>query len=132
MIKEEVEKFVRDALEGGDFDVNEISLEHPEDTAHGDFSTSVAFHAAKKMQKSPQAIAQEIVSLLEKQNSPLIERIEAKQGFVNFYLKEQVLIEAVGEVNKQKEKFGQNKSLEKKKGFAQFKLFLSLLIGIHL
>jgi len=35
MIKEEVEKFVQDALAGGDFDVNEISLEHPENELEG-------------------------------------------------------------------------------------------------
>lgn len=120
MIKREVEKLIQDTLAGGNFDVQEILLEHPENADHGDFSTNVAFQVAKKMQKSPQAIAQEIVSLLEKQNSPLIERVEAAQGFVNLYLKAHVLIEALSEINKQKEKFGNNVSQKGKKIMVEF------------
>lgn len=124
MIKEEVEKLIQQTLgelklEGSESPLR-VELEHPENTEHGDFSTNIALQVAKSMQKSPQAISQEIVSLLGKQNSPFVERAEALNGFVNVYLKEDVLVEALRETSKQKESFGNNSSQKGKKIMVEY------------
>ncbi len=63
----------------------EPQLEHPGDLAHGDWSTNVALAAAKLAQKSPRALADELVAALG--TVPGVAKLEvAGPGFINFYL----------------------------------------------
>lgn len=65
----------------------EVTLEHPQNPAHGDFATSFPLKLARAASVKPMAIAQEITALLEA--PPEVERVVvAAPGFINFTLKD--------------------------------------------
>lgn len=62
-----------------------IVLEHPADTAHGDFSCNIALALAKEVGMNPREFAEKIVAELPAHGD--VERVEvAGAGFINFYL----------------------------------------------
>jgi arginyl-tRNA synthetase len=62
-----------------------IHLEHPEDTAHGDFSSNVAMVHAKSLNIAPKALAEKIIEQCKKNPLQEITSIEvAGPGFINF------------------------------------------------
>ena len=90
----------------------EIELEIPRDKSHGDLSTNIALRMAKHVRKNPVEYA---VLIAEKINltvkeSPLagsIERAETKPpGFINFWLSEKHIFEALEYIAGKKNKYG--------------------------
>jgi arginyl-tRNA synthetase len=67
-------------------EVSEVSLERPRQAGHGDFACSLALQLAKRLQRAPRQVAEEIVAGLAA--STLIDKIEiAGPGFINITLK---------------------------------------------
>jgi len=125
MIREEIEKIIQNALkelknELGDFELPEISLEHPENAEHGDYSTNIAFALARQLGKTPQEVAEAIKLKIQSSKSKTIERVEAVAGFVNFYLASKVFEAVLQTVLEQKEKFGKSEALKGKKIMVEF------------
>ncbi|MCX6813925.1 MAG: arginine--tRNA ligase, partial [Candidatus Azambacteria bacterium] len=85
----------------------DILVEIPENKEHGDYTTNVAFKLAKIINKSPQAVAEELVKKLNSQKISDFSRIEPKNGFVNFFLSEKRLYRELGEILKRKNKYGE-------------------------
>ncbi|OGD43258.1 arginine--tRNA ligase [Candidatus Azambacteria bacterium RIFOXYD1_FULL_42_11] len=81
----------------------EILVEIPENKEHGDYTSSVAFSLAKVFHKSSSAIADELAKKLK---SPEFSKIEAKNGFINFFLSEECLKHQLKEILKKKNKYG--------------------------
>lgn len=72
-----------------------VELEVPPEKSMGDFATNFAMKSARIFRQSPRKIAKEITSRL---TSHLIERTEiAGAGFINFFLKSDVLYRALAE-----------------------------------
>ncbi len=93
MIAEDIRKMIEDAgVKHRVFDI-----EHPDDLAHGDYSSNVALVA--------KVDPKEIVEKLNKVKPPEIAKIEAVNGFINFYLSDKFFVESVKRVD---EKFGAN------------------------
>ncbi|MBU5687885.1 MAG: arginine--tRNA ligase [Candidatus Aenigmarchaeota archaeon] len=94
-------------------------IEEPPKDDYGDFACSIAFHIAKKMKKSPFDIANEIVDKIRK--SKFIEKVEAKNGYVNFFLDykfvSEILIKSV--INSGKN-YGKNNSGKNKRVMIEF------------
>jgi len=94
-----------------DFEGN-ILVEICENKKYGDYTTNVAFTLSKILKKSPQEIAENLVDELEKDFFSLREisqsetKIEAKNGFINFFLSEKYLYRELGEILKKKNKYG--------------------------
>ena len=123
MIREEIGKVIEGALAGlknelGNFSIEQISLEHPENAGHGDYSTNIAFALAKQLGKTPQEIAEAIKSKIQSLKSKIIERVEVAGGFVNFFLRREVLLEELARIAKEKDKFGAGK--ERKRVIIEF------------
>lgn len=105
------EKLFRDAgFSGSAFKAFEkkITADYSKDPAHGDYATSVAMQLAGILKKNPRDLAEIIrARIQEKAGKDRFERIEvADPGFINFYLAKARLQKGVGQVLKQKEKFG--------------------------
>ena len=105
MIREKIKNLiskvpvVAKAMAGKDF-----TVEIPEEKTYGDYATNVALVLAGELKKNPMEIAGQIKAKID---SNLFEKIEvAKPGFINFFLKPEFLHKEVGEILKQKEKFG--------------------------
>lgn len=68
------------------------ALQTPPDDSFGDYSMA-CFFLAKEMKKSPVKIAEELASSIKKPD--FVERIESKNGYVNFFLKKETIAETV-------------------------------------
>jgi len=145
-IKKDIENLIKEALKKleikGDFN---FVVEHPEDLENGDYSTNVAMVCAKKIGMNPRELAEKIVEAINliprlplkgegaESNPPsleervgvrfdksLIQKIEAKNGFINFYLSKEFFVDSIKEILKQKENFGKNEILAGKKIMVEY------------
>ncbi len=103
-VKEAVESAMNDgALKFSDT-LPEISLDVPPKKEFGDFATNFAMQSAKIFRTSPRKIAEEIKSRI---SFELFERIEiAGAGFMNFYLKPDVIYRELKEIFDAGKNFG--------------------------
>jgi len=91
--------------------LKEIDLEFPENEAFGDYSTNIALVLAKEKEESSRKLAEEILSKLQKNKdlSEIIEKIEiAGPGFINFWLKKDILINTLKQIDIAKSDFGKS------------------------
>lgn len=99
-----------------EFEIPEITLEHPADTKYGDFSTNIAMKIGKERGETPIKVAENIAEELRKKKKEKseLERIEVvNPGFINFYLSSEYLLGQASEIIGQKDKYGTS---EKGKG----------------
>jgi len=95
MIREEIKKLTEKAIKDLYKEEAKIEIKKTQDDSFGQYSTN----AAMILKKNPQEIAGKI-------KSPLLEKIEVKKGFINFFLSKEYLQKQVEEILKQKESFG--------------------------
>lgn len=90
--------YVRDALQTIGVEGVSFSVEQPQEVTHGDYATNVALIACKKLGLSPKETAEKIKNALEGKHEE-IARIEiAGVGFINFFLKDEVIRESNKEI----------------------------------
>ncbi|HLM83791.1 MAG TPA: arginine--tRNA ligase [Candidatus Bathyarchaeia archaeon] len=117
-MKKEIQKLIQQAIQsafGVDFDMKKIKVDYPPE-GMGDFSTNAPLLLAKEVGKSPMEVAEELKTACSgptarpqrDADGPLqFEKIEvAKPGFLNLYLAEKSLEEAVTDINREKNNFG--------------------------
>ncbi len=76
--------------------IGAITLDFPDNTEHGDFTTNVAMVNAKKLAMNPRALAEKIVSEFEKVKPTIIKEVSiAGPGFINFKIKDEVFAKEV-------------------------------------
>lgn len=76
-----------------------FSCDQPEDSAHGDYSTNIAFALSKKKGMAPKVCAEELIPILSEKLGTIVEKIEvAGAGFINFYLKDDVRTDEAEEI----------------------------------
>ncbi len=102
-MKKRVEKTLKEEL-GEDIKVERSSGDH------GDYASNVAFLLAKREKRSPVVIARE---LKEKVESELFHKVEEKNGFLNFFLSEEVLQKELSGVLRDKEDYGKKREGKK-------------------
>ncbi len=82
-----------------------IQVEHTRDKQFGDFACNVALLLAKPLQKTPRAVAEQIIAHLPLH--PLVSRVEiAGPGFINFFVTTQGFLAVIPAVLAQKECYG--------------------------
>src|SRR2546427_6317124 len=82
-----------------------LELERPSDPAHGDYATNAALRLAPARQQAPRELAEEIAAVATA--LPAIERAEiAGLGFVNLWLRDAWLADALGEIVERGRDFG--------------------------
>jgi len=87
---------------------SEIIVKITENKNQGDYTSNVAFTLSKILKKSPQIAAEELVKNLKSSMSAKKEfsKIEAQNGFINFFLSEECLEHQLEEILKKKNKYG--------------------------
>lgn len=107
-ICEAIKKAADSAVADGIFPAGElpaIVLEVPPKKELGDFATNVAMQSARVFRKSPRNIAEELVKRIE---GEWLDRIDiAGPGFINFYLKSNVLYDTLASIINKGDAFGQ-------------------------
>jgi arginyl-tRNA synthetase len=88
-----------------------ITLEKPKEESHGDFATTIAFALGKLHKKNPAQVAGEM--LLHFKNSSLAQLvdIDVKGPFINFKVKDQVLMEQAKLLATEKNNFGKGQKI---------------------
>ncbi len=82
-------------------EAQDFTVEHPRDEKHGDYSTNIALVVAKGVGKNPRELAGKLVTYLQSdiEMNRLMDRVEvAGSGFINFYLKPDVLVERIQQI----------------------------------
>jgi arginyl-tRNA synthetase len=130
MIAEEVGKIVKEALRKLGLSTERISIEHPADISHGDYSTNAALILARKLKEKPRDIAEKIVGEIQKGRTSNSERgltfgdiakIEvAGAGFINFYLSPKFFAESLQEVLEKGSNFGRGEKYGGKTVLAEY------------
>lgn len=84
-------------------------IETPKDTKNGDYSFP-CFRIAKDLKKAPQIIANEIKEKLEEEvkQDKSIEKIEVAGGYINFFIKKEILVKEVLEEIEKTEGYGKS------------------------
>lgn len=93
MIRQEIIKLIQRAA--GE---KNVQVECPENKEHGDYSTNVAM----LLKKNPQEIANAIKSELSVRQAGILERVEVKNGFINFFISKKYLQQQAGEILRRK------------------------------
>lgn len=115
-MEENIKKLIRDSLKKLGIDSREISLEHPDEISHGDYSTNVALIHAKNSEMNPRKLAEDVVRYIVQNKPEEIEKVDiAGAGFINFYLSREFFTESVAEILRQADGFGKNDLLAGKK-----------------
>ncbi len=90
--------------------LDEKVIFQPAREEYGDFATNVCFSLARKLKKPPQAIAEDIVSKLNLP-SGFIEKAEAKNGFINFFIDYKTLSgELLERIKREGENYGRGEA----------------------
>ncbi len=104
MIRDDIRKLVEKAIKELGFKVSGVLVEEPREKTHGDYATNVAMVIGKE---DPMKIANLINSKFEIRNSKFLDKVEVvKPGFINFFVSRKYLQKQVGNILKEKEKFG--------------------------
>ncbi|HUS60506.1 MAG TPA: arginine--tRNA ligase [Nevskiaceae bacterium] len=108
MIVQQIKKDLTKVLKKLSISAEKLSLEHPGQPDNGDYSTNIAMRIKKKAYPTPWDLANAIVNAWRSLGLPeYIAKIEvAKPGFINIWLKNETLINKMGRVLKEKDKYG--------------------------
>ncbi|HYK10042.1 MAG TPA: arginine--tRNA ligase [Gemmatimonadales bacterium] len=75
--------------------VQDVILERPKDTSHGDLAANLALTLAKALKAKPRDVAQQLVDGLELPAGVVRKTEIAGPGFINFFLAEQALASVI-------------------------------------
>ncbi len=121
MIEDKIKKLIRESLQKLGIAGVEVSLEHPDEISHGDYSTSVALAYSKELKMKPRELAEEVVRYIVQNKSEEIERVEiAGPGFINFYLSREFFTKGIADIFGAGENFGKNSTLKGKKVMVEY------------
>ncbi len=92
----------------------QVILSMPFELEHGDYSTNAALMYASQIGTNPKKLAEEICEVIK--NNSDVEKVEiAGIGFINIFLKKDVLKGVISEVLSKEESWGSNSNLAGKK-----------------
>ena len=87
-----------------------VIIEIPKDSNNGDYSTNIAMKLTKSVKQKPSITANMLVEKLN-ETCEIAEKIEvAGVGFINFFIKSEVLAEIINTVIEAKDDYGKNNS----------------------
>ncbi len=109
----EIKKLIKEALKNIGLDDRKFSVEHPGRLELGDFSSNVGIVVGKDN-------AEKILAYLNAHKPKKIEKIEIKNGFINFYLTREFFRGGVEAILNEGEDVGKNKKLHGKKIMVEY------------
>jgi arginyl-tRNA synthetase len=113
-IKDEI-AFAVQSVYGKNISNKDIEVTRPKE--FGDFATNISFKLAKEVAKNPKEIAEE---LAKKLSTEAFEKVDAVNGFLNFYLKKEHYYEILSQILSKKEKYADLEDYKGKKVQVEF------------
>ena len=103
-MKSKITLLMQNYLDKNNIELDNINIEIPKSKDNGDYSTNIAMKLTKVLGKSPIEIANDIIKDI---NESWIEKVEvAGPGFINFYVKNDYLLENINSVIDLNDKYG--------------------------
>lgn len=106
MLKESLKKAILKASLAEDFEADKITIEIPKDTAHGDYSTNIAMQLTRLLHKNPREIANALIENFDLEEAHVEHTEIAGPGFINFFMKQDVLTSIIDEVINEGKNYG--------------------------
>ncbi len=106
-MEHKIKNLIKTALTDIGIASGKISLEHPVDLKMGDYSSNAAMMYGKIAKVNPKELAEKIAEEINKNKIPEIEKVEAKNGFINFYLSRNFFASEIEKILENPE-FGKN------------------------
>ena len=103
--KKIIANIINDAIEIDNVNLEEF-IEVPKEVSNGDYAFP-CFKLAKELKKAPQVIAEEIKEKINIENSE-IEKVEIVGGYLNFFIKKEILAKEVLTEIQNKEEYGKS------------------------
>ena len=129
LLIEEIMSVVKDSF---DACVTSTKLQHPKNSEHGDYASTIAMEVGKKIGKNPLDVAKEFQKQLEG-NIAEIEQIKvAHPGFLNFYVKRECFTKQIMQIHTLSERWGWGDSFAGKEVLLEYtspNLFKPLHVG---
>jgi arginyl-tRNA synthetase len=120
-MKDKLQDSIKKALASLGISAEVVTLEHPAELSHGDYSTNVSLAYAKQAGKNSRALAEEIVAELLKDKPAEIETIDiAGPGFINFHLKQEFFSDALKNIHDQAATWGMLNTAQGKKVMVEY------------
>ena len=117
-MKDQLVKKIQKAIESLGLEPEKIMVEKTKNKNNGDYSSNIAMKLAGKLHQNPLQIASEIIKKLDLSN---LDKVEvASPGFINFYVKNDYLLDNIKNVLELKENYGKNNIGEGKKVNIEF------------
>lgn len=111
---------ISDGIFPADVKLPEITVQKPREKAHGDFALNLAMQMAKSAKKAPRVIAEELIARMDTTDT-YIEHMEvAGAGFMNVFLKEKWLYDALDVMNNKGADYGKSQCVPKQKIMVEF------------
>ena len=99
----------------------EVEVGTPKKKEFGDFSINTAMILANRMGKKPREVAELIIQNLPEEKEDLFKKIEiAGAGFINFFVKEEALVNKLNEIGKLGTEYGKGNSGNGEKVLLEF------------
>lgn len=107
MLQLKIKQLLEKALSAiGATDTIQFKIDIPSNDKLGDYASNIAIVNAKKLSQNPMQLAQ---SLVDKIDQSMFDKIEiAKPGFINFFLKQEYILEQIMAIPEQDHVFGHN------------------------
>ncbi|HEX2946193.1 MAG TPA: arginine--tRNA ligase [Clostridia bacterium] len=122
-VRNTVKKALEAAIEKGELPqaaIGEITVETPKEKEHGEFSTNIAMQLARQVKKAPVQTASVLIGNMDITGT-YIEKAEcAGPGFINFYLKQSWLYDALKVIDREREDYGRINIGQGKKVMVEF------------
>jgi arginyl-tRNA synthetase len=116
-IQSEIEIVVQSCFPVSKISTKDIEVVRPDGQEHGDFSSNIAFRLARKVKKAPKEIAETLSISFPKD---LFDKVEAANGFLNFYLAKEHYYHVVEDILRKKEQYADLDILKGKKVQVEF------------
>ena len=118
MLRDEALKILKNVVKGVDID---NTLETPPNPEFGDLASNSCFSLSKKLKKSPQTIAEEIVKKIKIPKDSTITKVETRAGYINFFFNySKVAKLSLKKILKEKNSYGSSNIGKKKKIMVEF------------
>lgn len=108
-LEKNLSTIVKDAArELYDVDLEEVHVERPNDSSHGDFATNVALVNARVFRRNPREVAENLAANID---ADFVESVEvAGPGFINFWLSEAALWAEISNLLRSGDNYGRQET----------------------
>ncbi len=107
MIRQEIKNLIEKAIKNLYGIKAEVKIEKPAEAVYGDFASNIAMTLKKNPQKIANAIKSDLPALATPKalQAGILERVEVKNGFINFFISKEYLQRQIKEILEKKDTY---------------------------